>query len=772
MIANPKRIPTSPFHYYSQGAFFGVLQICLFLTVQCFLTATASGYFVVVLGWLTGLVLFLNLSKVRSQTEALTVAIVVYYIHYLFLSQTNIPIVAGYGLTFIASMLSALPAAYLFRNGKQEHSATFLFFNENNGFILGYLITFLGFMKFGNRMLQWAPLVFFVINLCTCSGLVVIAVLANLILGLLGLFTKNFSLTLSLIVNSALSIATALYKPSTATPGPQTQTNLSVSPRTTRVILCLAGFNLIVLQFMISREFSSIIAASELSIILIACMYFVGVSFGYAFNRVIKDSWMIPLAVLMYSAHFAILTFTKLFAGAMMSAGLGYFALLILLMITSLLTSSFYAVFLPRFIENTQSQSLEDCYTSELYGSIAGIGFIILVSTFLLNVVLLVYLTIFLALIGFLIQSQKKRILIVSLCSTVLLFHIAFGDSLYQSVTEDYYVSRGFRNAELLYSGHSFYHGVDVIESKVSDSELRKASFLNGVKYFDTTFDMQSQTHTESSLSEFTYFLAEVPAKYMHAKLGRKLDILILGGGSLYSISRVARYSQQTDLVEIDPLVIQTAKSFWQAFNHFDQIQNVKIILDDAKKYVRTINKQYDLVILDISAPYYLGTALIHNTDLFQLIRPILKPDGLFSESTQGRPKTNRPKSQGMRILKSFASAFPKYTVVDTHKKPRGEHGYLYAHLDADLDPTQVKQILETDGYLQGTKIFSHNDIRDLEKTDGFTLNNMEHLLEGNANRMKDRLSRNRNRHKNHWQAFFLFLLHSNTFSTLTPKKP
>ncbi|KKS69942.1 MAG: hypothetical protein UV42_C0073G0006 [Candidatus Magasanikbacteria bacterium GW2011_GWE2_42_7] len=160
-------------------------------------------------------------------------------------------------------------------------------------------------------------------------------------------------------------------------------------------------------------------------------------------------------------------------------------------------------------------------------------------------------------------------------------------NELHTAATLDYYQSVGFSNPKLLFSENSFYHSVDVIQThfdRFHKIKQSKISFLNGQKYFDYNFPFPGLKNDETSLSEFTYFLANLPAHYLFQRDEKKLRILILGGGSLYSISRVAPYSAKTTLVEIDPKVIESSKKCWSEINKYDQLSNYEIIVEDAKK--------------------------------------------------------------------------------------------------------------------------------------------------------------------------------------------
>ena len=62
-------------------------------------------------------------------------------------------------------------------------------------------------------------------------------------------------------------------------------------------------------------------------------------------------------------------------------------------------------------------------------------------------------------------------------------------------------------------------------------------------------------------------------------------------------------------MVEIVPAIIESSRQCWSEINKYDQLKNYEIIIDDAKKYWKASDEKFDSIIMDISAPYYLGSA-------------------------------------------------------------------------------------------------------------------------------------------------------------------
>ena len=207
-------------------------------------------------------------------------------------------------------------------------------------------------------------------------------------------------------------------------------------------------------------------------------------------------------------------------------------------------------------------------------------------------------------------------------------------------------------------------------------------------------------------------------------------------------MQHVRPYSSKTTLVELDSLVVSSAQAHWSDINGFAGTHaNEEIIIDDAKHYLMTTNEKFDLIIMDISSPYYLGTMLLHNREFFRLVRARLKYDGVFSESTQSRPRPSAYESTALRILRAVDDVFPYWNIIATSGYPRGNHGYVYAYRHDMTSSKTFIHYLKQDGYRQGSKVYSnYARLYKLQKVKPFSLTNMDSLLTSNYWRIKQRL--------------------------------
>ncbi len=741
-----KRVFTG--HYaplLQSGVHFGLLQSVLYFIILCNVTATFIGYFAMVLAWIGGVVFSLRDGFRLSYYQSLLLSLGAYYF-LLVLTRFAPPYYGLIPLIAVLIALTALPAGAFFRTYATRTTPYRIFFHENNGFILGNLLGLLLFLKFGIRVMFWGPffsLLLLLFSLARRRVLPLLVYSAGAILAL-KIDLKLMSILFTVLFCYVLILDVKRMKPEKKPVRPASFPGLVRKPRLSYFVLFLAGLNLILLQYLITREFATVLAASELTILIVVTAYFIGYSMGYGLARYLSHRWLVLFATLSLFLHLLTLLSVKMISGYFIRAGMGMAVLITLILFTSLITSSFYSLLLPRMIALQGARKLARYYRIDLLGAASGIVLVWLSLQYFPGLLLPAYLTVMTILIYAVTGAGGSARLGLAGGIIIVAFLIMKQGQIQEMALEDYYTTRGYDYPRLLYSANSFYHSVDVIETyrdPLQQQPKSRASFINGVRYFDYKYTELGTFGRETGLSEFTWFLAELPARYLSEKLGRPLDILILGGGSLYSLRRVDPYARQTTLVEIDRKVIESAQQCWSELNHYDRLENARIVIDDAKHFLQTRAGHYDLIIMDISAPYYLGTMILHNRDFFRLVKQHLRTGGIFSESTQGRPYADRPDSQGMKILKGVADVFPYYRVIDGRSKPRGKHGFVMASDSTIFSTTELVKIMKEEGYYAGTATYSErSDHFDFSRTEAYSLRNMETLLSGNRWRMQKRL--------------------------------
>ncbi len=111
-------------------------------------------------------------------------------------------------------------------------------------------------------------------------------------------------------------------------------------------------------------------------------------------------------------------------------------------------------------------------------------------------------------------------------------------------------------------------------------------------------------------------------------------------------------------LVEIVPGVAASAARWFDASNrgvHGDP--RTRVVLDDARSYVRAGRESFDVIVADLFVPWRAGTGGLYTREHFEAIQRRLAPGGLFC---QWLPLYQLSEAELQSILTTFADVFPE----------------------------------------------------------------------------------------------------------------
>ncbi|WP_257352143.1 adenosylmethionine decarboxylase [Pseudalkalibacillus decolorationis] len=136
-----------------------------------------------------------------------------------------------------------------------------------------------------------------------------------------------------------------------------------------------------------------------------------------------------------------------------------------------------------------------------------------------------------------------------------------------------------------------------------------------------------------SSLDEKCYHEALVHPALELAETKEK--VLILGGGDGLALREVLKYSEvkTVDLVDIDPVIIKYASTIPELVtlnNGSFQDKRANVIIKDAKQFLLTNLKMYDVIIIDFPDPVNELLAELYTKEIFQKVSSFLTKDGII----------------------------------------------------------------------------------------------------------------------------------------------
>ena len=151
----------SKFNAFLTGIFFATLQISYLFSLETLLTSSILSYFSLLFCWFFGAIIGLKFFKFMNQRILLILSVLSYYLFFVVLifNKFNTKLLPFYIFLITAS---SIYAGYFFPfQSKFFKKINYLFFMENNGFILGILISYILFMLYGLSFLVLFPVIIF-----------------------------------------------------------------------------------------------------------------------------------------------------------------------------------------------------------------------------------------------------------------------------------------------------------------------------------------------------------------------------------------------------------------------------------------------------------------------------------------------------------------------------------------------------------------------------------------------------------------------------------
>jgi len=160
-------------------------------------------------------------------------------------------------------------------------------------------------------------------------------------------------------------------------------------------------------------------------------------------------------------------------------------------------------------------------------------------------------------------------------------------------------------------------------ELKVVDRSLYSPEDNTYKSYRELMVNNISQTIMDKSNPEKSYwdYVGVLTNNINAFAKGKKTLLLGLGGGTLYK--QLKKNKLNVDVVEIDQRIEMVAKRF------FEIDRKTNVIVDDARHYINTTHKKYDIIIYDL---YHSETPPIHlmTKEAFREIKSKLNNNGIL----------------------------------------------------------------------------------------------------------------------------------------------
>lgn len=143
-------------------------------------------------------------------------------------------------------------------------------------------------------------------------------------------------------------------------------------------------------------------------------------------------------------------------------------------------------------------------------------------------------------------------------------------------------------------------------------------------------------------------------------------EVLVVGLGSGMTVASALTHPdvRRVDAVEISPEVREAAREQFGSLNRgaLDD-SRVRVVLDDAKSFMKTSGGTYDVIISEPSNPWMAGVAGVFSREFYRTCRGSLKQGGLMVQWVHVYESSN----EALQIvLATFATVFPHFSLWQT----------------------------------------------------------------------------------------------------------
>ena len=188
--------------------------------------------------------------------------------------------------------------------------------------------------------------------------------------------------------------------------------------------------------------------------------------------------------------------------------------------------------------------------------------------------------------------------------------------------------------------------------------------------------------------------------------------VLLVGGGDGGTARELLKYDtiEKIDLVEIDETVVRACKKFIPQTAACLDNPKVKIFFEDGLKFIRRIENEYDLIIVDPTDPFGPGEGLF-TREFYGNCRHALKDDGIMVNQHEN-PYYSKDAAAMQRAHKRIGNSFPVSSVYQIHIPTYPSGHWLFGFASKKIHPIadanfEKWQSLEIQTNYYNTKIHS-----------------------------------------------------------------
>lgn len=219
--------------------------------------------------------------------------------------------------------------------------------------------------------------------------------------------------------------------------------------------------------------------------------------------------------------------------------------------------------------------------------------------------------------IALLIHKNFKKELLISLLTINILGFVSLSKIWNENILYINYTS--FTNkSDYLYSTYSYREG----------TQYKKYEDVFSLNKIGNDVYFMINGYVSMALN----MAAEYVVGAVSSMVSPKIDnALVLGLGSGSTSGTVSQIFNHTDVIEINPVVIEHEHEM-KEYN-FDIVNNkkVNIVCDDGIRFLKNTDKKYDLILNTVTSPLYFRSSKLYTTDFIKVVKSKLTDEGIYT---------------------------------------------------------------------------------------------------------------------------------------------
>ena len=383
----------------------------------------------------------------------------------------------------------------------------------------------------------------------------------------------------------------------------------------------LLGLTSIAAQIILLREFLSFFYGNELILGLILANWMLLTALGAYLGKNAEHRIHHLSGVLHMMIWLAVLPFVLVFMmyflrnivfsqGTMVNLLQIYLSSLVLLLPFCLVSGLVFTLLSELTSRHYQKNLISRVYAWESFGSLMGGIFFNFVLIWFLKTFESLSLLIFLNMIFIFFVARRCRCRRLMVLSMILGLGVVF---------LNVFFNPGLKAQEFLYQGHTveYYKSSPYGNIVVTQKNEQVNFYENQVLLFSS----RQPTLDEESV-HFPMLQHEHPN-----------HVLLLSGGTPGVIHELLKYDiQRLDYVEVNPWLLDAVRKYSDVYED----PRVRVINQDARLYVRTSRKKYDVVLIQLPEPSTVQLNRFYTRGFYQHCNANLEEDGIVSFSLSG----------------------------------------------------------------------------------------------------------------------------------------